>query len=355
MKLLEHEAKQLLQQAGVAIPSSQHITKTSRRPAIQVPVVLKSQVRTGGRGKLGGIILVETKDKLTSSIDTLFSLQINGFLPNVILAEEKIDIERELYISLFIDRETSSIRLLAHPHGGMDVEEQDTNKLFNREISTTLLKKRSADLTTFFNLSSSIVYPFLASLFQAFVKNDATLLEINPLILTRDGKLVAGDCKIELDDMAAFRHLEWKFEDTPASSNFVILNKRGNIGSMANGAGLAMATVDAINASGLKAANFLDIGGGANTQSILAAFSYIASFPHIQAIIINIFAGITRCDEVARAIIEAKKQIPKLPPLYIRLAGTHFEEAVSLLNAEEISTLASLEECVIAAKRNLHE
>lgn len=354
MKLLEHEAKQLLNQAGISIPSAVLVTKTDL-PELAVPVVLKSQVQTGGRGKLGGVVIVDSKEELTSMVNALFTREIKGFLPKIILAEERIDIQRELYLSLYIDRETKSIHLLAHPNGGIAIEEQDTAQLLNTEITSTSLIQQSKKLTDLFKLPTHLIEPLLTHLFNAFIKNDATLLEINPLIVTKADTLIAGDCKMELDDTAAFRHPDWQFEETTASSNFVPLDTSGNIGSIANGAGLAMATVDAINAGGLKAANFLDIGGGANTNSILAAFSRLMSFPGIQAIVINIFAGITRCDEVAKAIIEAKRQIPTLPPLYIRLAGTNFEEAVSLLNAEGISTLATLEECLTSAKKSIHE
>jgi succinyl-CoA synthetase beta subunit len=155
---------------------------------------------------------------------------------------------------------------------------------------------------------------------------------------------------MELDDAAAFRHPDWIFEEQPSDTNFVVLDQKGTIATIANGAGLAMATVDAVVSNGMKPANFLDIGGGANTESVLNAFQKIVKFEDIHAIVINIFAGITRCDEVAKAIIAAKKQIENLPPLFIRLAGTNFKEAVTLLTVENISTLATLEECLLAAK-----
>jgi succinyl-CoA synthetase beta subunit len=191
--------------------------------------------------------------------------------------------------------------------------------------------------------------------YKCFTKNDATLIEINPLVLTAQNKLIAGDCKMELDDAAAFRHPDWNFEDKPANANFVVLDQDGSIATIANGAGLAMATVDAVATAGIKPANFLDIGGGANAASVLAAFERIMEFAHIQAIVINIFAGITRCDEVAKAIITAKDQIEDLPPLFIRLAGTNFEAAAELLAAEKITILETLEECLAAAKETDNE
>jgi succinyl-CoA synthetase beta subunit len=157
-----------------------------------------------------------------------------------------------------------------------------------------------------------------------------------------------------LDDAAAFRH-DWAFVDQPAQSNFVTIDPNGNMATVANGAGLAMATVDAAFEAGLKPANFLDIGGGANTQTLLAAFHKIIEYPDVQAIVINIFAGITRADEVALAIVAAKQQINNLPPLFIRLAGTNYQEAESILRDNDIALLPDLEGCLAAAKKVIHE
>ena len=194
------------------------------------------------------------------------------------------------------------------------------------------------------------------NLYRCLIKNDATLIEINPLIYTTDKKLVAGDCKMELDDAAHFRHPEWKFEEKPTNTNFVTLDENGSIATIANGAGLAMATVDAVRDFGMNPANFLDIGGGSNSASVLAAFQKIMEYPNIKAIVINIFAGITRCDEVAKAIITAKEQISDLPPLSIRLAGTNVEQANALLAEHNIQLLPTLEACLRAARKGVdHE
>ena len=173
------------------------------------------------------------------------------------------------------------------------------------------------------------------------------------LILTPSGEIIAGDCKMKLDDNAAFRHKDWRFEAGGANANFVTLDEQGDIATIANGAGLAMATVDAVADAGFRPANFLDIGGGANEASVLAAFKRIMQYSQVKVIVINIFAGITRCDEIAKAIIAAKSQIPGLPPLSIRLAGTNFEQAAELLEAESIPTLATLEKCIANAKEHV--
>lgn len=348
MKLLEYEAKSILKQFGLAVPHSTVVTSPSDTPSL--PTVLKSQVPVGGRGKAGGVRIIEIADELSDSIAEILSLSIKGFTPRVLLAENKLDIAAEHYLSLLIDRDTATIRLIAHKHGGVEVEDNELSGFLNMPIDGETLERNAALLAVHLGYDPAQVQPFLQKLYEAFVKNDATLIEINPLIYTKNDDLLCGDCKMELDDAAKFRHPEWNFEDRPSNTNFVILDTHGTIATIANGAGLAMATVDAVADSGMKPANFLDIGGGANTESVLAAFNKIMEFSNIQAIVINIFAGITRCDEVAKAIIAAKQQIEELPPLFIRLAGTNFEEAVELLSNENIRTLATLEECLEAAK-----
>jgi len=350
MKLLEYEAKAILGVDGLPIPSSMPISANTSVDTIFLPIVLKSQVPVGGRGKLGGVVIVDTKPNLNVTIKRLFDLDIKGYSPSILLGEEKIAIAREHYVSIFIDRDAGAIVLMAHKDGGVEVETNQKDDFFRAEINHETTTRCAKELATYLGYEEEIILPLLEKLYAAFVKNDATLIEINPLIYTNKGNLVCGDCKMELDDAAAFRHPEWSFEDTVGDTNFVTINPQGTVATIANGAGLAMATVDAVSAKGLAPANFLDIGGGANTASVLRAFERIMTFDNVQTIVINIFAGITRCDEVAKAIIEAKKQIPNLPPLFIRLAGTNFEEAVELLTKENIATLATLEECLTVAK-----
>lgn len=349
MRLLEYEAKNILKDAHIAIPSGLLFTNRLQLD-ITYPAILKSQVPVGGRGKAGGIVIVETPNKLKVAVSQLLALEIKGFKPTVLLAEEKILTAHEHYLSLLIDRNTATIRLVAHKDGGIEVEDNNAADFLNIAVDETNLAQCAKRLGVYLGYAPLLVEQLVTNLYIAFINNDATLLEINPLIYTTNGELVCGDCKMELDDAAKFRHLEWNFEATPSDANFVTLDRSGTVATIANGAGLAMATVDAVAASGMKPANFLDIGGGANTKSILAAFEKIMAFPQIDAIIINIFAGITRCDEVARAIIEAKQQIDSLPPLFIRLVGTNFEEAVMLLKNEGIATLTSLEDCLDATK-----
>jgi succinyl-CoA synthetase beta subunit len=349
MKLLEYEAKHILRSSHLSIPSGVLVTARDT-PSVSLPIVLKSQVPVGGRGKVGGVIVIEKMAQLQPAIDKLLSLDIKGHVATTLLAEEKLVIKRELYVSLTIDRGRSAIRLTAHTDGGVEVESNED--FFTTTITHRTIRSCADQLASYFGYPSTLVLPFVTHLYDAFVKNDATLLEINPLVYTDDGQLVCGDCKMELDDAAAFRHPDWQFEATPTNANFVTLDHKGTVATIANGAGLAMATVDAVAHAGLTPANFLDIGGGASTETILAAFQQIMTFPHIEAIVINIFAGITRCDEVARAVVAARQRIAHLPALSIRLAGTNFEEAVELLASESVPTLATLEECLAAVKES---
>lgn len=346
MKLLEYEAKTLLTKYSIPVPDS--VVIDSINDDVSTPVVLKSQVPTGGRGKLGGIMVIKDHHELGLAIKQLLELDIKGYSPKRILGEELLEIEHEYYLSLLINREEAYIELVAHTTGGVEVEENDTDSFLRFSLENPSFISLGEQLAEYYDLPEQTfaLQELIKNLLACFISNDATLLEVNPLILTKKDQLVAGDCKMELDDAAAFRHPEWSFEETIADTNFVTIDQNGQVATIANGAGLGMATVDAVADAGLTPANFLDIGGGATSDSVLAAFKQIMEYPHIKAIVINIFAGITRCDEVARAIIAARQQIPTLPPLSIRLAGTNFEQAVDLLGAEDIRTFATLEECL---------
>ena len=351
MILLEYEAKLLLQQSGVAVPVSQTVTSTADTPPL--PTVLKSQVPVGGRGKAGGIKIVDAQEDLHKTIEELLKLPINGHLPKIVLAEEKLAIKKELYLSLRVDRETMTIQLMAHIDGGVEVEDQTGFKTWTINNNTDEVAPELADYYELYDQTKQIT-ELINNLLSCLQLNDATLIEINPLVLTEQTTLVAADCKMTLDDAAGFRH-NWQFEEKPAESNFVTINPEGTVATIANGAGLAMATVDAVFEAGLTPANFLDIGGGANEHSLVAVFGRITEYKNIKAIVINIFAGITRADEVAKAIVAAEERIEKLPPLYIRLAGTNYEAAVKILTKNEIAILPSLEACLTAAKEAINE
>ena len=356
MKLLEHESKSLLRKSGVPVPNGELI-KAGQTPELSLPLVLKSQVPIGGRGKAGGVLVTRTPEELQENSATLFKREIKGFLPSSLLAEELITIDKEFYLSFTINRGTASIELISHAEGGIEIESHSAHDFFRRPINPLQFEQLSDELAEYLGIESKafILEKLLRSAYQCFNENDCTLLEINPLILTKEGSLIAGDGKITLDDSASFRHPEWQnFEEKRTETNFVVLHHDGIIATIANGAGLAMATVDAVADAGLKPANFLDIGGGASSKTVLAAFKRIMEFPNVQGIVINIFAGITRCDEVAKAIIEARSTVPNLPPLFIRLSGTNVTQAKELLANEQVPLLSSLQACLDVAKKEVN-
>ena len=346
MKLLEYEAKKILAQAGIAVPKS-YIA--SGDPEF-LPAVIKSQVPTGGRGKAGGIVVVQTDDEYSNAIHTVTRLPIKGFTPRTLLAEQLLDINRELYLSIMIDKATAQVSMMANKNGGVEIESQDGFQSW--ELGDRYWEKVGQELADYYHLPEQtfVLQDLIENLYDCVITNDALLIEINPLVVTTDGQVMAGDCKMELDDAAAFRHTDWQFESEQSETNFVTLDPNGTVATVANGAGLAMATVDAVADAGLVPANFLDIGGSANEASILAAFKRLMEYPNVRVIIINIFAGITRCDEVAKAIIAARSQIDDLPPLAVRLAGTNYEQAVELLAQQGIAIQPSLAKAIETAK-----
>lgn len=348
MHLLEHEAKRLLADAGIAVPASRLVHKGTPSD-VTAPVVLKSQVPTGGRGKAGGVQVVEESDEVVAAIKRLFELDIKGYRPQTLLAEEKLDIKKELYISLLVDRASKSIKLMAHTNGGIEVE--DNHDFAERDTAGKTADVLGQDLADYYDLPDQTfaLQDLIEKLQKCLKQNDALIIEINPLILTQQNHLVAGDAKISLDDAADFRH-DWLFEATAAEANFVTIDHGGNTATIANGAGLAMATVDAAVDAGLKPANFLDIGGGASTETLLRAFHRLMDYPNLKVIIINIFAGITRADEVAKAIVAARQHIDNLPPLFIRLAGTNYDQAATILTKADIAIMPDIETCLKQAK-----
>lgn len=353
MKILEYEAKRLLSKAGICTPQSTLIR--SRDDMVTLPIVLKSQVPTGGRGKAGGVVVVDDPAEYAKTVDQLFGLSIKGYMPKTILAEERIAVAKEYYLAVLVDRTAARIQLVANRQGGVEVESNDSASFLRLSLTSDAVESVTERLAAYLHIESAHaeLRDVVQGMLDCLVHNDALLVEVNPFIQTRGGRLVAGDAKIELDDAAAFRHADWQFEASPARSNFVTLDSGGSVATIANGAGLAMATVDAVADYGMHPANFLDIGGGANSASILTAFRQIMEYQQVAAIIINIFAGITRCDEVAKAIVVAREQIDSLPPLCIRLSGTNLEEAVSILADHNITLLPSLEACLEAAYKEV--
>lgn len=358
MNLLEFQAKKLLMRSGVPVPRS-WVAKNATHvpPGIGYPVVAKSQVPVGGRGKAGGVVVVKNETELRAALKKLFALEIKGHLPVAVLLEQAIDIDRELYLAIRLNRDTKYIEIMASPHGGMDIEEApEKPSVYRWDGQTT-----PDDLFSFLNLPPEELAPLLDTLHHAFTTHDLTLLEINPLVVTPCyevqplssepslPQLVCADAKISVDDNARFRQPNFPWPET-TSANMRVLSG-GTIGCIANGAGMAMSTMDTIVSAGGRPANFLDIGGGTGEKEFVAALKQISELPGVTSIIVNIFAGISRCDEIARGLIAAKQQLPNLQPVFVRLEGTNREQAGKLLAEAGIPIEPSLRACVEKAMR----
>ena len=345
MQLLEYQAKTLLADAGVKVPPGELIDDSYR---FTEEVMLKAQIPAGNRGKHGGIVRATDANTLRVMVDQLKSLEIDGYRPKSILAEKVLKFDREHYFSLLVDRNAGKIQLLARARGGMDVEGMK-DAVLSKTLTPKNVDQLAETLRKFYGYGDALRAEFLQFLhntFSCFVAIDALLLEINPLVVI-DNSLFALDCKLEVDDNALFRHHE--LEGSQPSANFVMLDKNGDTAVVANGAGLAMATVDEANLAGLAATNFLDIGGGADSMTITNQFDRFADLPNLKAVIVNVFAGITRCDQIATAIVAAQNELAALPPLFVRLHGTNYNEAKSILDKAGIRLFQSLHDCIEAA------
>lgn len=338
MQLLEHAAKTALASYELPVPAGTFVRKAADLDTVTTfPCVAKSQVPVGGRGKAGGIKVVESSRDLAEVFEQLMSLEIKGHIPSGVLFEQKIDATHESYLAFRLNRDTRRVEVIASPHGGVEIEESETPPTVV-PLGTTSLSTVASTL----GLDQATFEPVFMGLRDFFFANDCMLLEINPLITTTTSTLVLADAKIAIDDNAKFRHPELAWP--PESSNLRVLD--GTIGCIANGAGMAMSTMDTIVARGGRPANFLDIGGGTGEKEFVAALETISKLPGVTSVIINIFAGISRCDEIARGIIAAQSQIPNLQPLFIRLEGTNRDEAVRLLDEVKITIEPSLAACI---------
>lgn len=337
MNLLEHHAKALLAEYSLPVPKSWLVRPgESARESIVYPVVAKSQVPVGGRGKAGGIISVDSSDELPVATRQIFALEIKGHRPSAMLLEEKLDASRELYLSLRLNRDTRTVEWLASPNGGVEIEDNAGS------VKTIPLDQRD-ELASILDVDPNVLASILKNIERCFFANDLLLCEINPLIETTDNNLICADAKCLIDDNARFRHPELPW---PPSEGNPPKPLGGTIGCIANGAGMAMSTMDTIVAAGGRPANFLDIGGGTGEKEFVIALKNIMELPGVTSIIVNIFAGISRCDEIARGIIAAREQLSGLPPLFIRLEGTNRDIAVDLLREANITIESDLKSCV---------
>ena len=366
MKLHEYQSKQLFARYRIPIPQGEVASTPEEAKTIAAklgkPVVVKAQVLVGGRGKAGGIRLAQNPEEAERVASQILSMEIKGIPVRKVLVDEALDIAKELYLGVVIDRTQGKPVMMASSEGGVDIEEvarRSPEKILKATIDPFLGLRpyQARELALGIGLDKSLLNAFssiAAGLYQCFAENDASLAEINPLVLTSDGRLLAADAKVVIDDNALFRHPDLAAmrdpeEDTPSERearahgiSYVQLD--GEIGCMVNGAGLAMATMDVIKLYGGNPANFLDIGGGARAEQVAAGLRIILSDPKVKAVLINIFGGITRCDEVARGILEAMKAVEVKVPLVVRLVGTNEEEGRRLLAEANLITASSLSE-----------
>ena len=361
MKIHEYQAKSVLARFGVTVPrgevafTSQEAGEIARRLGGKIAVV-KAQIHAGGRGKGGGVKIAKSPDEAEQLAKQILGMTLvthqtgpEGRKVGRVLIEEGLQIERELYLSIVIDRASASPVIIASAAGGMDIEEvaaKEPEKILREQIDpgTGVIPFQARKLAFGMGLGSgpaNKLVKLLDSIYKAFIETDASMIEVNPLILTKGGDLLALDAKISFDDNALYRHPDLRdlrdlgeedpleVEASKFSLNYIRLD--GNIGCMVNGAGLAMATMDIIKLAGGEPANFLDVGGGANAEQIKNAFRILMADSNVKAVLINIFGGILRCDVLAQGVIAAVQELGVRVPIVIRMEGTNVEEGKRLL------------------------
>jgi succinyl-CoA synthetase beta subunit len=368
MKLYEYEAKNILAKFGIPIPQGGLATSLSQArevaAKINPPFVVKAQVLVAGRGKAGGILFADSVEEVERAAEKLLGMQIKGMPVKSVWVEEKVQAKKELYFGITIDRFNRSYVAVASSTGGMDIEE------IAKQFPEKVIKFQIDPVKGFYPFNArqivrkmgygggalSELGRIFERLYRIGLEYDAELIEMNPLIETADGKFIAADARIIIDDNALFRQQEFRkrlleeegeltWQEIEAVKNDLAYVKlEGEIGVIGNGAGLVMATLDTIQFYGGKPANFLDIGGGAPPERIAAALRIVLSDPNVRVVFINILGGITRCDHVARGILEAKKMVGAMKPMVIRLVGTNEEEGKRILTEAGIEVLESMEE-----------
>ncbi|MFX1520167.1 MAG: ADP-forming succinate--CoA ligase subunit beta [Promethearchaeota archaeon] len=372
MKLHEYEAKKIFAEYGVSVPKGEIASNADEVKAIadrlNRPVVVKSQVLVSGRGKAGGIKIAEKPEEARTVSQSLFGMNIKGLKVEKVLVEEKLNITKEFYFSIIVDRDERKYVILISREGGVDIEQLALEKpdqilkvyvhpYFG--IRTFEARKLAQFVTSSTELQKEII-SIINRLFDIVVAYDCELIESNPLVLVEEGKIVAADARMIIDDNSMFRHPQLQeksreelrdlteFELRAKDFGFSYVDLDGQIGIIANGAGLTMASMDMIDFYGAKPANFLDIGGGAREERVTDATKLLLEHPKVKGILINILAGITRCDEVALGIIDALNDTNAKKPIVIRMVGTREKEGQEILENAGIEYLRSME---TAAKR----
>jgi succinyl-CoA synthetase beta subunit len=372
MKIHEYQAKAILAKFGVPVPRGEVVFKKEDARAVAqrlgTPiVVVKAQIHAGGRGKAGGVKLAKSADEAASLASSILGMTLvtpqtglEGRVVRRLLIEEGLDIKREIYLSILVDRAVGAPVFMASAAGGMEIEEVAKGRpeaILRQTIGpeTGFQPYHARKLAFGLGFSpelASVALPFMQSLYRVFIETDASLLEINPCVITGDGRLVALDAKVNFDDNALYRHPGFKDlrdldEETPLeveASKFKLnyIKLDGTVGCMVNGAGLAMATMDIIKLCGGSPANFLDVGGGASEEQVKNAFRILLSDPNVKAVFVNIFGGILRCDVLASGVVNAAKELKFKVPVVVRMQGTNVEQGQQILRESGLNfTIAS--------------
>jgi succinyl-CoA synthetase beta subunit len=360
MNIHEYQAKELFERYGIPAVKGRVIETPEQAFLIAketaAPVILKAQVHAGGRGKAGGVKMAKTPEEAKEKAFQILGMSIKGLTVSKVLVYKAEDIRREAYLGITIDRSAKMPVLIGTSEGGIEIEQLAKEK--PEVIYKIHIDPSQDDPGDIFENMASNIYPepelavqaavIIARLYKIFIEMDCTLIEINPLILTDRNNLIAIDAKINFDDNAAFRHPEWEQLRDPTQEDarereaknfglsFVALD--GDIGCIVNGAGLAMATMDMIKSAGGEPATFLDVGGSSNPDKVLNALKIILTNPRIKAIVINIFGGITRCDDIANGIIKATQSMHIPVPICVRLTGTNEDKASEILKGTDLIT-----------------
>ncbi len=367
MKIHEYQGKELLKKFGVPVPRG-IVARTpdeafeAAKELACVPVVVKAQIHAGGRGKGGGVKLAKSAEEARDIARKMLGMKLvthqtgsEGREVRVLLIEEGLPIDKEFYLGIVLDRASGRPVFMASAAGGMDIEEvaaKTPEKIFKETINPAVGFRpfQARKLAFALELRNELVSQatkFMHSLYSAYEQMDASLLEINPFLLTKDNRLIALDAKVNFDDNALFRHPEYRdlrdlneeepleIEASKFDLNYIKLD--GNIACMVNGAGLAMATMDIIKLAGGEPANFLDVGGGASQERVEAAFRILLADANVRAVLINIFGGIVRCDMVARGVVGAAKNLGVKVPVVVRLEGTNVEEGQRVIRESSLN------------------
>jgi succinyl-CoA synthetase beta subunit len=373
MDLLEYQGKQLFARHGVPVPEGRHAATVDDAVAaaneIGYPCVVKAQVAIGKRGKAGGIKVAKDEAEARAHSEAILGMDIRGFVVHDLWIEEASDIAAEYYASIILDRSEKRLLAMLSRMGGMDVEEMaetDPGALIKRHIepgqdfTVETAREIAVDASIDEDVTDQVA-EMLVKLHEVAAAEDATLIEVNPLIVTAERQVIALDSKMTIDNNALFRHEDLaELKDKSAEDPLEAMAKEkgltyvkldGNIGILANGAGLCMSTLDVVAQAGGDPANFLDAGGGSKAEAIVDALEVITSDEKVTAILFNIFGGITRCDEIAKGIIDASRQIEIEPPLVVRLDGTNSQEGLALLAEAELDNLHQEKTMLGAAER----